>query len=391
MTGVRLDSQVSVLMGALRQLDLLLDRAVAATKASGEHETAAAFRGLYTAPEEASSLLGRPPGEPTFSAGRTESQPRLGLTADFPPLTRLAASTGLCSFDLDVMVVALAPELDLRYERLYAYLQDDVTRCRPSVDLALNLLASTAEDKVARRASFALEAPLIRHGLVRLVPDPHHVQPPLLAHYLKLDEQVVRLLLGEPGLDRRLENCCRILPPEARTAGLEELPLERETRVALRTLVHRVRGSNQPLRLHFYGRRGAGKLHAARALAKEAGCSLLVADLNRWPEAKAEFESTARVTFREAWLTGAILYLDGIDSLRRDDAATQLSRLIEAVAEHPGIAILAGEQAWVSDGRGPSDLISVAFQTPDFDVRRKQWQTSLAALGEGIKIGRAHV
>src|ERR1019366_4886333 len=134
MTGVRLDSQVSVLMGALRQLDLLLDRAVAATKPSGEHETAAAFRGLYIAPEEASSLLGRPPGEPTFSAGRTESQPRLGLTADFPPLTRLAASTGLCSFDLDVMVVALAPELDLRYERLYAYLQDDVTRCRPSVD-----------------------------------------------------------------------------------------------------------------------------------------------------------------------------------------------------------------------------------------------------------------
>ena len=28
----------------------------------------------------------------------------------------------LSQFDLDVLLIALAPELDLRYERLYAYL-----------------------------------------------------------------------------------------------------------------------------------------------------------------------------------------------------------------------------------------------------------------------------
>ena len=36
-------------------------------------------------------------------------------------------------------MIALAPEIDLRYERLYAYLHDDVSRRHPSVDLALNL------------------------------------------------------------------------------------------------------------------------------------------------------------------------------------------------------------------------------------------------------------
>ena len=89
-------------------------------------------------------------------------------------------------------MIALAPELDLRYERLYAYLQDDVTRKRPSVDLALNLLCPSAAVKLARRVHFAPDAPLIRHNLLHLIPDPNHVQPPLLAHSLKLDEQIVR-------------------------------------------------------------------------------------------------------------------------------------------------------------------------------------------------------
>lgn len=382
--GFPVDSHLSVIMAALRRLDVLLEHAVAATKAYGEHETTPSFRGLYIAPEEAASLLGRKPGMPAFSVSRTEAPSLPNLATQLPPFTSLTESFGLSSFDLDIVVVALAPELDLRYERLYAYLQDDMTRRRPSVDLALNLLTSTAEEKVARRASFALEAPLIRHGVLRLVPDPSHVQPPLLAHYVKLDEQVVRLILGQHGLDRRLESGCRVVQPDAGTPGVDALPLEGEMRAALRTLVCRASDASKPLMLHFHGRNGTGKLRTALALAKETGRNLLVAHLNRWPEAKAEFDFLQRVAFREAWLKGAILYLDGVDHLRCDERATQFARLIEALTAHSGIAILAGEQAWVSDGRRPSDLISVAFTTPDFDLRRKHWQTRLAALGIGL-------
>ena len=98
-------------------------------------------------------------------------------------LARLAHAFGLSAFDMDLVLITLAPELDLRYERLYAYLQDDVTRKRPSVDLALNLLCPSTEAKLARAARISpSEAPLVRHGLLRLIPAPNNVQPPLLAH-----------------------------------------------------------------------------------------------------------------------------------------------------------------------------------------------------------------
>ena len=56
-------------------------------------------------------------------------------------LLTLAGSFGLSTFDLDVILICLASEIDRRYERLYAYLQDDVTRKHPSVALVLDLYA----------------------------------------------------------------------------------------------------------------------------------------------------------------------------------------------------------------------------------------------------------
>jgi hypothetical protein len=88
-------------------------------------------------------------------------------------LAWLARRFDLACFDLDIVLIALAPEIDLRYERLYGYLQDDVTRRRPSVDLTLNLLGASAGERLARRRHFGSDAPLFRHGLARLEAEPN--------------------------------------------------------------------------------------------------------------------------------------------------------------------------------------------------------------------------
>ena len=72
-----------------------------------------------------------------------------------------------------------------------------------------------------------------------IVPDPNHVQPPLLAHYLRLDEQVVGLLLDDDGLDARLVPFCELAVP---AATLSELPLAAAT-------IRFENGSGQPLDL----------------------------------------------------------------------------------------------------------------------------------------------
>ena len=55
------------------------------------------------------------------------------------PLHTLSYLFHLSPFELNTVLICLAPELDLKYEKLYAYLQDDVTKKQPSVNLILDM------------------------------------------------------------------------------------------------------------------------------------------------------------------------------------------------------------------------------------------------------------
>jgi ATP-dependent 26S proteasome regulatory subunit len=368
------------LLTALRWLDrLLADAAVAAQAAYGADAVTDRYRGLYISWDEMERLLAREPGAPAFTLNEPDAAENLlDAAGETSRLAWLQRAFGLSPFDIEVLLIALAPELDLRYERLYAYLQDDVSRRRPSVDLGLNLLCTSAQEKLARRTHFAPDAPLIEHSLLHLVPDPNHMQPPLLAYYLKPDEQIVRLLLGQGGMDPRLAAFCQIVTP---TGGLDELPIGDDLKRALPALAMRAQSGRQPLRLYFYGPPGAGKRRAAETLASMVGVSLLVVDLARCLASSADFDRVVKLIFREAWFQDVILYMDGLDELRSDGRVAFYHRLLATVAESAGITILAGLQPWVPSGHVLTGMLTIPFSIPNFAQRRACWQENLAVQG----------
>ena len=110
------------LLPELKRLDRLLAQAGADP-----------FRGLHVGRHDVDHLLGRAPGVPVYVyQPDAEETQATEVAAISETLAWLVRTYGLTSFDVDVILLALAPELDQRYERLYAYLQDDVTR-RPAV------------------------------------------------------------------------------------------------------------------------------------------------------------------------------------------------------------------------------------------------------------------
>ena len=90
----------------------------------------------------------------------------------------------------EALLVCLAPDVDLRYERLYAYLQDDVTRRRPTVDLVLRLLGARRESApTLARARPARR--LLRRGLLIRRRRRAGGQASLLARPLRVEERIV--------------------------------------------------------------------------------------------------------------------------------------------------------------------------------------------------------
>src|SRR6185295_18950576 len=130
------------------------------------------------------------------------------------PLVRLSRISRWTPFEAQSIVIALAPELDRRYEKLYGYLQDDVTRKRPTVALTLDLLCASEEEKVAARVFFDPQAPLFHYDIIRLGSGPDDSPLPLLSRPLTIDDRIADHLLGRQRIDARLGDAVRLAMPD---------------------------------------------------------------------------------------------------------------------------------------------------------------------------------
>lgn len=373
-------------LAVFQRLDQRLERAIAAAQIDYETDAAAdPYRGLYIHREQIERELGREPGAPglQFSSSSADGclssgDNILSQSTDYPlPFNWLANTFDLTPFDLDLILIALAPEIDLRYERIYAYLQDDVTRKRPTVDLALNLLCASAAEKLNRRVHFMPSAPLLQHQVLHVVEEANQLFPPLLSQYLKLDEAIVRTLLGQRMLDPRLSGFAQLVQAKA---TLEESPLEPQTQRALVSLTTQAAQTNQPLCLYFQGGWGAGRQRTATAIAHRLNRSLLIADLSRISLLKLDFEQTLHLLFREIRLQEAVLYVDKLDELRNSDQMPFYQQLLSQLASAPGITILAGQQPWTATLPQTARTLVINFPMPSFEQSREYWKIHLAAI-----------
>ncbi|MEZ4496549.1 MAG: hypothetical protein R2845_07180 [Thermomicrobiales bacterium] len=195
------------ILPALGRLDALLARAAGITNervsTSSDESNEAIIDGVRR-------LLDRSPGEPAFAYG----EPLSPYPSQGNRFETIADVCDLNDFDLDVVVLALAPELDRRYERIYAWLQQDANEWRPTVNLALDLFCCDATARIEQRARFGAGSPLIRSRAIEL-----DGNGTLLSRVIRLDEQLVRYLTGDDGLDARLDGFAGITQPDDRNGA----------------------------------------------------------------------------------------------------------------------------------------------------------------------------
>ena len=88
-----------------------------------------------------------------LEASRTTIQARLDRTEEEFPLMQLIRRCGLDTFESNCLVLAYAGAVDKKYEKLFAYLQDDITQKLPTASLAVQLflpLEHTMEEYLSR-------------------------------------------------------------------------------------------------------------------------------------------------------------------------------------------------------------------------------------------------
>jgi ATPase family associated with various cellular activities (AAA) len=343
------------LLGALASLDARLESAVAAVaqwqnRAPGQDP----FAGLYVTRAQVDRSLGRKPGEPEFPVTQVRGlEPR--------ELHILRSTCGLTDFDVDVILLALGPELDARYERIYAFLQDDVTRKRPTIDLALNLFCLSSEERLDRRKRFSPAAPLLRSNLVRL----ENEAVSFLGRTVALEERVASFLLGSQAIDERLLPFARIEEPQ-------QLEISDGFPPGLDDLVRRCSQQREHLVLCFHDASAATRRAAAVELAGAVGARLLIVDVAGALPAFDSSDRLFRLITREAWLQDAILFLDDSDVIDASAGRNLANALVV-----PGVLVLSAGRAWRGETGALAHTLNVRFDPPGWESRRAWWHAEL--------------
>jgi hypothetical protein len=383
------------LRAELTRIDALIQREIRRWQLAGQDPTDS-FRGLYISDAEAQALAAQSFGgnwgrtvklpsqeAESFAKVEAEAVEQIQTITEAARkqkyLTRLEHLTrafNLDQFDLDTFLICLAPTLDLRYERLYAYLQNDATRKRPSVDLVLSLLSDTTSDRLLKQLRFSDEAILFKYKLLERGSETGAFMLPLLSQSLAPDPSVVAWLLGEYRPHASLDPHAMLIWPDFDEAD-QVVNIE-----DLLNLKQIFEANFNPV-LAFYGPDQVGQDAAATYLAAHLGRPLLKVDLARIVETQVPAEQAFRLGFRDAHLTMAIPYLTGWDAYLVESSLSP--DLLSELCVYPGLVILAGEKIWHPKGIDRKrTMLWLEFPRPVYHHRQVLWQHFLGEAASNV-------
>ena len=366
------------------------------------------YRGLYISDEEVDDLLGAPDeqagslGELRRAAAscRVELDARAAATTALGvalPLETLVSAFGLAPEERQALVIALAPHLDQGYAKVFAYVNDDVTRKRPTVGLVLDLLADGRREALALRRLFEPNAPLLTYELLSTADDAAAVAPSLLAHAVQLDPHVATLLLaGEvvtPSLDPRLDGIARIVESE-----VEPYPSDREEGARLAEVLR----ERMDARVYLAGRWVAEKRARAAVACDQLRLRLACVDLGALRErAPADATRALQRLRRDACILGLALYFEGWDDDGdRPGALEPFGRLVARTLEGYPLPVLLGGRAPRPPAREPVLDLVIEVHEPTYEEGRKRWadaagdaaaSTDLDQLAATFRLGAAEI
>lgn len=382
-----------------RCLDLRLRRQVLTQPHTQASDPLSSFKGLVITDAEIADLLAPQRNamvHPRSILELQELEQTLGALQDqihtrriasrqagtYLALARLAELFGLTPLEEQCVVVCLAPEVERKYEKLYAYLQDDATRRKPGIDLILNLLCESQGQKLAARPAFDSFAPLLKFKLLQ-ISDAGSDGQVLLSRTLKLDDRIASFLLGHQQMDGRLERFARLVPPgenpEEMTAG-QEIYQQVDSFVQAYFREPQSRGRNLILYLHGPG--NPDKRTIVEAICGNYGLPLLVADVEAMKSGQSPFEQAGWLLAREAALQSAVLCLENADCLlgEWEKHLLELNSMLEAAKTFSRLTFIFGNRHWQPQGITQECLfLSIAVPRPDLGTCKRLWEQSLAS------------
>lgn len=367
------------LRAAMAWVDVLigeeLDRQAPAPDASPLFASPSEIEGLLTSPQDAARIVAgtadhdREPASSTAArlrAGLREREARSAAAGTSLRVRLLADAFELSETAADVLLVALAPEVEEKYGRIFGYLRDDLAATRPTVELVLRLLTGHGHDRATLRSALAPGAPLRRHRLVHVDPD-----GPGPRRTVRIDDRIAGYLLG--GDDWVLDRDLAITLHEPSSVA-EGAPLPPDAAESLAPIAAAVgTEAARPLLGLFYGEDERAAETAVAVVCAGTGRPRLRVDLSALVGDGPEVP--LRRVCRDARVRNAVLHVAAVGDVAGADPQ-QFRHMLGRLDEHPGACFLTSDTSMPADAGATLEHHVVRirrFPRPSMQDRTAYW------------------
>lgn len=275
----------------------------------------------------------------------------------------------LSPFEEECIIICLAHELDRKYGKLFAYIQDDLNETEPTIDLLLNLTCETEEQKWEARKYFFKQDALMKYFFET---EEKEEKRPLLKRRLRLRERIVHFLLEVQLLPIRETEYATISYPYE---SLPELLTNKEVQEQLKHVFHE---EDNNYLFYLSGKEGIGKTLHVKHFCRFLNYSLLLVDLEDVLNSKRPFKEALNIIYRETVLQQSVLCFRNFHLLLNEDHSQSfINEFITALNQFSGTVFLLSEQKWnpfPSVIKEQKNVMEIELTIPNAEERKVLWE-----------------
>ena len=304
------------------------------------------------------------------------------------PMEVLANQAELDELDRQILILAVAPHVDVDIRDAIARFNDNLLANYIDVRLCLEFLIADPVERLAVRGRFTPEGPLRKARLVSMERPRDNGGDNLLGYELLPAPRAMALLLGELGmLDtsmsglanfvRPVINLSDVVLPEGELDPMLSL-LEQHASRQRFTLDASPFALPNGVVVEISGPPGTGKSMLVHGLAHHLGKPLLEVDAVRLQDQPDDgFRRSLYSSLDQARLADAIVVLDGVDALLAK-ASPRVGEVQDILRKHPGITILTSRDSAGLDSNLDRFVIQrLQIETPTSIDRKRIFEMHL--------------
>lgn len=252
---------------------------------------------------------------------------------DMEVLNRLKEKLHLNDLEVKIILIVFAPEINSKYERVYAYLQDNLNRVYPTVQLLVLLLCKTPIETQELFDYFIKPSKFTMLHLIEFTSSDSNEL--LFQQPLRLTSSVRNYLLGDIHLAGTLKSYCHIIEPKQDYN--KNLKVEQYIESGIK--------NSERYLLNIYGTSKKRKKEEALQIASYFGFGLLCVDTVEAIKDEPLISKLIPLLIRDALLSGTILYFESFDSFLKSER-NQEAKLFTQLEQLAWLTLFSTKTIW---------------------------------------------